>query len=88
MNILKLIINTMFLNCAVNAIERYVPETINLDDVVKETKRYWVDQFKFFEERGGFTKEMMESARAEYFGEDFIVGTYTQTKMALITVID
>lgn len=57
MNFLILILFSLFFNNipASRTDRRNIPELIDLEEVIKNTKRYWIDQFKFFEERGRFT---------------------------------
>ena len=45
-------------------------EEIN-DFVHQETKRFWIDQFKPFEEKG-FTKEMIDGAKSFYHSKEWI----------------
>ena len=54
--------------------------------MLKESKKFWVDQFKVFEETG-FTEEMIVGGKEVYFDKDFQDKMFT-ARMQLWTIKD
>ena len=57
--------------CLTQCITREIPTNVNNNEVVKNSSKFFTDQFKFWEEKGGFTKENIHGAKKEFWGGEF-----------------